>query len=314
MPERKEYLDERVFMNTRVRIKVISDKGTVYTLKKIDKAFDQFRYVVDKFTRFKDTSELSGLNANSGKPYKVSGELVMLLKIMLEIARKTEGAYDPTVIDLLEAYGYDSNYDFKKLDNPRLYEEIQAIALKRPSFREIKIDEKKTTVKLAKGQRIDMGSIGKGYAIDLAAEILEEFGNYIVNAGGDIRCLGRSIDNEPWRVGLMRTQAPNAKLSDYAVFGYVELEEGSVTGSGGWARRVKFFHHLLNPKTGLPVNKVSQTYTIGKKATEADAWSTALFTMGKEGLDLIEKTDDLEGMIVMTDGSIFKTKGFHYYM
>jgi thiamine biosynthesis lipoprotein len=309
----REFKDERVFMNTVVRIRVVTTEPTVMTLNDIDSAFGQFDAVVMKFTRFNDSSELAHLNQNSGKEFRVSPELFMLAETMLTIAELSGGAYDPTIIDLLEAYGYDKNSNFSKLDKAELFQEIKAITAHRAGFNEIKLDKKKLTIKLIKGQRLDLGSIGKGYAIDLAAGILQKHQGFIINAGGDIRAKGKNKDGNYWKVGLLKTAPPNSKITDPGSFGYVLLKDSSVAGSGGWARKVGFFHHLLNPKSGLPINEVSQTYITGPDATQTDAWSTALFAMGAAGLEVMQKNTSLEGLIVMSNGDIKTTKGFNYF-
>lgn len=297
---------ERVFMNTQIKISVISDKGTVYTHGKINDAFDQFDYVVKKFTRFDSLSELSKLNTSSGKAFVVSPELYKLVSYAIDIANKTDGAFDPTVIDLLEAYGYDKESNYSQLDNPKLMERIKHISSTRPSFKGIIFNESNSTITLKKGQRIDLGSIGKGYAIDLAKKALEEFDSFIINAGGDVYAKGNSKEGKPWKIGLYKTPLPGKERSKEDMFGAVELKNQCIAGSGGWARRVKFFHHLLNPKTGLPINNVSQTYVIANNAMDADSWATALFTMGESGLKLLKK-NGFEGIIVNSSGAINKT-------
>ena len=295
--------NDKVFMNTVIRITLFSDKSTVYTQQKIQDAFECFNQVVNKYTRFSPKSELSKLNNSGGKPMKVSNELFMLVEYMLKLADLTGGSYDPTIIDLLETYGYDQKSNFKNLDDPTLYDRIQKLLEIRPHFSMIKLNKKELTIELAKRQRLDLGSVGKGYAIDLAYEELSEFPAFMINAGGDIRVKGPKPEGGEWEIGLQRTQAPNSIAIGDELIGKIQMREGSLCGSGGWARKVKFFHHLLNPKTGLPINSISQTFTSAKTAMEADAWATILFTQGKNGLELLHK-QGISGMVVENDGSI----------
>lgn len=308
----QKYQAEKTYMNTLIRISVVSNKGTVYTQNKIEQAFDKFDHVVKSYTRFNDESELARLNKSSGKPYKVSNELFHLVEKLLHYARISDGDFDPTVIDLLEMYGYDKNHDFSKLDNPKLYDEIQKLVKNRKTYKEIKLDMNNITIELAPGQRLDLGSIGKGYAIDLAYDVLSEFSGFIINAGGDIRAKGRNEKGKFWQVGLMLTQLPNKMLSDRQILGHMELANKSLAGSGGWVRKIKFFHHLLNTKTGLPVNDNSQAYVLANTATEADTLCTVLFVGGVKALDTI-KAEGAEGLLVNANGEIFTTSGFKYY-
>lgn len=301
----KKFEQEEVFMNTRINIQVFSDLGTVKTKEKLQEAFRCFDYVVKKYTRFDPKSELSKLNNSGGMPHKVSKELFELIEYMLELAKETNGAYDPTIIDLLESYGYKADSDFTELDDPKLYENIQKLIKARPSPSEIKLDKKNLTLTLAKRQRIDLGSIGKGYAIDLAYEKLKDTHSFMINAGGDIRVKGPKPDGNPWTISLYYAQLPNKKLHKDMTLGNVELNQGSICGSGGWARKVRYFHHLLNPKTGIPINEISQTYVQAPTAMEADAWATVLFVTGKAGLKLIK--NPIKGIIVNSSGDLFKS-------
>lgn len=294
---------EKVFMNTVIRITLFTDKSTVYTQQKIQDAFGCFDEVVKKYTRFSSKSELSSLNNSGGKTTKVSEELFNLIEYMLQLAQLSGGSYDPTIIDLLETYGYDQKSNFENLDDPKLYDKIQELIKIRPHFSLIKLNRLNLTVNLAKRQRLDLGSVGKGYAIDLAYKALIEFPAFMINAGGDIRVKGPKPDGKEWEIGLQKTQVPNRALVENQLIGRVNLKEGSICGSGGWARRVRFFHHLLNPKTGMPINSISQTFTYAKTAMEADAWATILFTLGVDGLSLLEK-GKIQGVVVDNDGSI----------
>lgn len=302
----RKFEREEIYMNTRINIQVYSDIGTIKTQEKLQDAFRCFETVVKNYTRFDSKSELSKLNNSGGKPFKVSKELFDLISYMTELSRFTEGVYDPTIIDLLEAYGYKPNADFQELEDPYLYNIIQNLARQRPSPNEIKLDHKKLEITLAPKQRIDLGSIGKGYAIDLAYEALSDINAYIINAGGDIRVKGPKPDGSPFIISLYFAQLPNKKLHRENSIGNLELKEGSVCSSGGWARKVRFFHHLINPKTGFPVNQVSQSYVIAPTAVVADAWSTVLFIMGKKGLKILP--EGVKGIVINANGEITQSK------
>ena len=302
----RKFEQEEIYMNTRINIQVYSSLGTVGTQEKIQRAFNCFDTVVKKYTRFDPKSELSKLNNSGGKPFKVSRELFDLISYMKELSEVTQGIYDPTIIDLLEAFGYKPSADFKELEDPFLYDKIQAMVKSRPSPKDIKLDKEKLEITLARRQRLDLGSIGKGYAIDLAYEALEETEAFIINAGGDIRVKGPKPDGSPFFISLFYSQLPNKKLHRENSIGTIELEEGSVCSSGGWARKVKFFHHLINPKTGFPINQISQSYVIAPTAVVADAWSTVLFIMGKPGLKILP--EGVRGIVINAKGEISQSK------
>jgi thiamine biosynthesis lipoprotein len=293
---------QKNFMNTTITIKVVkTDESTILIQDRIEEAFGEFDRIVKKYTRFNEDSELSNLNRMSGSWVQVSDEFLYLIEFMVSVAHKSNGSFDPTIIDFLEIYGYDKNYDFTKLDNPELDKLVEKIRKERPSWQEIEIDKKNRKVKLAKGQRIDLGGVGKGYAIDCAFEIMAGTGqcpvrtnppfnsplykrgeggisNFLIDAGGDIRTNGLNEKKEEWKVGLKTKKESGEEV----VRGYIELESGqSLASSGSWARRVKQFHHLINPKTGRPKEaKYSTVYVLAPTGIEADAWATALFVSG----------------------------------
>jgi thiamine biosynthesis lipoprotein len=307
------YTEEQVFMNTIIRLQIISSKGTVFTKNKAKEVFSVFDSVVKKFSRFNSKSELSLMNKSYPKEFIASKELFELVKLSLELNKKGQGFYDPTLIDLLESYGYDKKQDFSKLDKPDFYKELSGLVKQRPSPGTIVLDEKIKSIKLQKDQRIDLGSIAKGYAVDLAYDLLKkDFDQFLINAGGDVRVAGVNEHGLPWRIMLYKAPMPNQASTGDEFLGSVELEPGmSIASSGGWARRVGIFHHLLNPVDGLPINHISQTYMIAPNATLADAYSTFLFVEGPNAIPIIDNVG-FSGLLIDFQGNIFKSKKFNY--
>jgi len=136
----------------------------------------------------------------------------------------------------------------------------------------------------APGATLDLGGIAKGYAVDQAAAALREHGvtNALINAGGDLRALGKRGDR-PWRIGLRHPRDREQVLA------IVPLRPGeAIVTSGDYERTFrqdgKRYHHLLDPATGYPARAARQATVLGPRATEADAWSTALFVTGPAGL------------------------------
>jgi thiamine biosynthesis lipoprotein len=274
--------EDRIFMNTKVEFNTWTAINSSEVHKIFDMGFTQFHFVIERFSRFNPESELSILNKSSGKGKKITKELFELIEFALNISKKTNGSFDPTIIDFLETYGYDANYNFSRLSNKGVIEkEISGILKTRPKYSEIKLNPKNLTIQLKKRQRIDLGGIGKGYAIDLAFKKLLPLENFLINAGGDIKAKGHFKDTKYWPVGL--------KVPSLGQIGIVKLNNEAVCCSGSWARKVKFFHHLINPKTGKPQNELKATFVISKEAKEADAWSTALFASGENAIKLIKK-------------------------
>lgn len=305
MMNAKKYNDSRVFMNTKISMTVYSNLGTYKTKELIEEAFGKFGEVVDKYTRFNDTSQLAKLNKSYGKPYQVSDELFELVSLMLELAKKTNYKYDPTVIDFLELYGYGKGKSFSALEDKSLIKKVKLLKQKRPHPSEINLDTSNNTITLQKQQRLDLGSIGKGFAVDLAAEALIDTEAFSINAGGDIRVKGPKPDGDSWQLGLVSFALPNRKATEPEIIGKLPADSGALAGSGGWARRVKFFHHLINTDSGLPANEVAQTYVLAANATHADLLATVLFVSGEAGFSLLEDYQ-ASGLIITSEGKLIK--------
>jgi thiamine biosynthesis lipoprotein len=156
---------------------------------------------------------------------------------------------------------------------------------------------------------IDLGGIAKGYAVDRAAEILRRGGvaGASVNAGGDIRLLG-DRQGQPWRIGIQHPRDPQRLL------GVLPLTEGVVVTSGDYERFFEVggerYHHLFDPKTGLPARGCQSVTVVAPTAVWADALSTAAFVLGPErGLKLLDELPEVEGIVVAADGSRRVTSG-----
>lgn len=293
-------------MNTVITLTVIKtpSDSTAEITDAIEDGFGEFERIVKQYTRFQPTSELSLMNAQAGKWFEVTPEFFMLIERMLELSQATAGAFDPTVIDFLETYGYDPNYDFSKLDNPDLDQHIAKIVTDRASWRDIELDKSNLKVKLRPGQRIDLGGIGKGYAIDCAYEKLNRFGNVLIDAGGDLRVKGRNDCDQPWQLGLVHNH------NDQKVtIGRIESDGIALASSGSWARKVKQFHHIIDPHTGQPTQTLKTAFITADDAATADSWATAVFV----DQTLAEKLPKgIEALLIDVHDQAKSTPGFKF--
>lgn len=150
--------------------------------------------------------------------------------------------------------------------------------------------------------RPDFGGIAKGYAVDKAVYFLKSHGikNAIINAGGDMYCLGRGKDGDPWRVGI---RDPLQKSRNLAT---LLLKDRAVATSGDYERP----SHIVNPKTGKPANaKMSSVTVLAKDCMTADVLATAVFVLGPEkGMELLNRLEDVEGVII-SELQVHKSNG-----
>ncbi len=149
------------------------------------------------------------------------------------------------------------------------------------------------------GMALDIGGIGKGFAVDLAVEKLMQEGIKagIVEAGGDLKVLGLPEKGKPWKIGIRHPRNPEAF---YAI---LSLENGAVATSGDYQQYFeeagKRYHHIIDPKTGYPPDKCVSSTVWAKDCIEADALATALFVMGPdEAMKWLEEHPDYLGLII----------------
>ena len=157
---------------------------------------------------------------------------------------------------------------------------------------------------------IGVGGIGKGYAVDQAARVLEEHGieSYIVDGGGDIRIRGQRPDR-PWTLAIAH---PRRKGGLYGSF---TLAKGAVVTSGDYessfVRDGVLYHHILDPRTGHPAKKSVAVTVLAPEAALADALATGLFVLGPEqGLALVEELPEVEALFFAPSLEVVTSSGF----
>jgi thiamine biosynthesis lipoprotein len=220
------------------------------------------------------------------------------------LALVSEELFNPAIGQLVALWGFQS--ELPPEGPPPSVDEIEALVFSAPSMREVEIDGV-----LLRGEnpvlRIDLGGFAKGYAVDLAIERLRERGaaNAIVNAGGDLRAIGRHGER-PWRIGIRHPRADG-------VIAALEIEgdEGVFT-SGDYERYYEWagqrYHHILDPRTGYPASGTVSVTVIHARGAVADAAATALFVAGAEDWPRIARSLGVEQVLrVGADGVIEAT-------
>lgn len=262
-------------MGTTITIKVVKNNfSTTYVCDLIEEAFFEFKRIVKQYTRFSDNSELSNLNRNSGNWVKVTPEFFEIMVMLEKYFKETKGFFDPTIGIFLEILGYTKNTEYKNLNEKEILTLVSKISKNKKDFSKIEFDTKTFQIKLQKNQKIDLGGAGKGYAIDKAFERLFPLKNFLIDAGGDIRSMGKNQEGKTWRVTL--------KDKKNKVNSFVELENQALACSGNWAKTFFGFHHLINPSSGLPANppQFDTVFVLADTAIKADIWATALYIGG----------------------------------
>lgn len=250
-----------------------------------------------RWTRFSPTSELSRLNALAGTPTFVSPETAHLVSRARTAWERTCGAFDPTVYDGVIALGYDRDIAMVRQRISRSGPGVPA-----PGCAGIEVDVASGYVWLPAGVRIDPGGIGKGLAADLIAAAIVAAGaaGTLVNLGGDLRADGQTPIGG-WRIGVEDPHQPARQLTtmtihDQAVATSSRLKRRWATPDGG-------VHHLIDPRTGHPVESLVDSITVvANEAWWAEAMTKALMVTAEA--DWSSMLTDEYVIAVRPDGSI----------
>src|SRR5581483_870949 len=162
-----------------------------------------------RLSRFRPQSELSRLNARSGQTVAVSKLLWQAVSRALAAAACTGGLYDPTVVDALEAAGYDRSFT-SILD---AHSPARPVPPPRMGWRDVRLDPAPPSVTLPPGVRLDLGGIAKAWTAERVADRLARFGPCLVDAGGDIALRSRPADQPGWAIGVADPRRPERDLA-----------------------------------------------------------------------------------------------------
>jgi len=243
---------------------------------------------------FRPDSEISRVNRlAAARPVSVGKETFAVLTEAKRIGCLSGGALDVTVHPLMQLWR--STTKEGRLPSSR---EIEA-ALGLVAHSGLVIDPSTHCVALEHpGMGIDLGGIAKGYAVDVAAEALMRHGvdSGLVDAGGDLRVVGRNRQGRSWRIGLRHPVAPSRLLLSMLV------EDEAVATSGNYFRYFtvggRQYGHLLHPHTGMPAESVLSATVIARCAMRADGLATAAMIRGTDAMAFIQRVSGVEGIVV----------------
>ena len=253
-------------------------------------------------------SDVLRINAAAGeRAVPVSPEVRDALRLARQVSEWTGGKFDVTFGALSDLWKFDRQDQDDSVPPP------DAVRARLPliDYREIEIDDRAGTVFVRrKGMRVHLGGIGKGYAVERAADLLRRAGlrDFLIQAGGDLYVAGRK-EGRPWRLGIADPRRP-----DLRSFATIELTDSTFSTSGDYAR---FFmkdgiryHHILDPSTGQPARLCRSVTIVADSPALADGLSTGVFVLGPEaGMALIERLPRVEGVIVSAKNEVLVSSG-----
>ncbi len=248
-------------MNTQIEMQLAIESAAPGLAKRVararadlEAAAARLRDLEARLTRFEPTSELSALNRASGAWFSASETLFEIVRLAAEARAASGGLFDPTILNALEAAGYDRSFD-------EIGQRERGAPTSKPSKAgaRIALDAARRAIRLAAGARLDLGGIAKGWIVDQIIDgPLRGYANALVSAGGDMRLRGGPQPGLAWSVGIRdpRDEMQPAPAEPLPPIAIVPLARGALATSGAgkrwWLVEGQRRHHLIDPRTGQP--------------------------------------------------------------
>ena len=291
----------RVALGTLVRIQLRCESDQI-AREALIRAFAAIDQVDQLMSTYREDSEMSKINRLAAqKPVEVSPETFNLLRKAIEYSRMTEGAFDITVAPLVHLWRQVARED--RLPTRQEMDQV----LEKVGYEKIELSSENRTVFFAQeGVELNVDAIAKGYAVDRALNAVRRPGvrAALVDIGGEIACFGQDKPGHDWIVGIQDLFADNLEnpFSQKARWRVV-LRDSAIATSGNYRQYVTISHkrysHIIDPRTGIPAEKLPSVTILAPRTEDADALATAISVLGPEkGLALIDSIPDTEAFLV----------------
>ncbi len=282
-------------LDTVVRVTVY-DATAADAQTALDACFSELARLENLLSATKEGSDVDRINRSAGQTVTVAEETAQVLRLGQHIAALSDGAFDMTVRPL------STLWDFTAEQPTVPSEQTITQALAQVGYRQLSVEGQQVTLT---GGAIDLGGVAKGYIADRLREVLlqHDIGSALIDLGGNIVALGDK-GGKAFRIGI-KDPADTTALAEV-----VEVRDRSVVTSGTYERGFTVdgvrYHHLLDPKTGYPVqNGLASVTVITESSATADALSTACFVLGEQkARDLIAQFPDTEVLFIYENGTV----------
>ena len=293
--------------------------GTYYNIIYLHPEATNYKVTIDSLlvewnkslSTYISDSEISQFNKKDSFKFNSPYFYPVLVKSK-QVYEATNGAFDPTVMPLVNAWGFGP-------EENELPDSVQIDELKKlVGFNKILFDSFEVRKSLS-GMSLDFSAIAKGYGVDVVGELLESKGveNYLVDIGGEISCIGLNDRGTPWTTGI---EDPSVDIFDRKIKAIIEVTDKGIATSGNYrnfyVKDGKKYAHTISPYTGYPVehSMLSATVIAGECMT-ADAFATAFMVLGiEESIPIINDHPEMDAYFIFSDndGAIktFMTDGF----
>ena len=253
-----------------------------------EEALDEIDRLESRLSLYRPGSEIAQVNLRAARePVRVTNEVFQLLQHASALSDETNGAFDITIAPLVRCWGFMGGTGKKPTDEE--LESARAVI----GMSLVHLDERNLTVRFAKeGVMLDLGAIGKGFAVERAANLLRESGvmSALIHGGTSTICaIGVPPDTDCWTTAIQLPGDPSSRAPEDAIL--IPLMNESLSVSAVWGRSFEMdgtqFGHVLDPRSGQPVRDTLLAAVVLPSATETDALSTALLTSGRGGFEPI---------------------------
>ncbi len=275
-------------------------------LSAFDAVFNEFERLEALMSTWRPESDVERLNVSAGRaPVHVSSDVLSVLETARQASEWTGGKFDVTFGVLSGLWKFDQDQDGRIPDPADVRARLSLI-----DYRALRIDAASGSAFLERpGMRVNLGGIGKGYAVDRGVAILRArgFRDFLIQAGGDLYAAGHR-DGQPWRLGIQDPRGPGGRA-----FARVAVSDATFSTSGDYERAfVKGgvrYHHIIDPTTGEPARGCRSTTVLAPRAVVADALSKSVFLLGVDaGMALFERLH-VEAVVVTTTNEVLVTPG-----
>jgi len=272
-------------MGTRFEI-FLPGADRAYLLAAAEEALEEVERLERQLSLYVSESELTGINARAAAgPVQVEPRLFALLETAAELWKETDGAFDPAAGPLVAAWGFVQGSG--GLPAPEVLAAARAVS----GFSLVELNPEALTVRFrTPGVQLNLGAIGKGYALDRAAELLRDAGirSGLIHSGtSSVYGIGTPPGAMCWRVAL-RCPPGNVRSPPETPWAVVELVDQALSVSASHGRAFlcegEWLGHVIDPRTGQPVRGVPAAAVLHPSGTVSDALSTALLVLGPPGV------------------------------
>ena len=296
--------------HNQAQLKVIQGNaiGTTYSIRYLDTEDRNFESAVEELitavnrstSTYQPNSIISRVNRGD-TAVTVDNYFIEVFEKSAKIHKETNGAFDPTIGVLVNAWGFGPEPADENLDSLKIKTLLQFVGFEKVSLVNGKIQKQYPDI------YFDFNAIGKGHLVDVIGRHLEnhQIRNYLVEIGGEIRTRGVNQHQLPWKIAI---ENPNYDGSrSFATT--IELDDKSMATSGNYRKFRETddgqkFVHTINTTTGMAIesNLLSASVIAKKDCSEVDAYATAFMAMGLEATKaFVESRDDLEVFLIYSD-------------